>query len=95
MSYTEQQIKTAYAIAIVADVIQLPLTALSFTGIFTIPAEVFDFGFDCVVMIVLSQKLGFHWLLLPAMIGETLPGVELLPSWTASVMALAKIRRDR
>lgn len=91
---SESQVKAAYTIAIIADVLQLPLTAVSATGIFTIPAELFDFFFDCIVMAVLWLCLGFHWLLLPAMAGETFPGLDLLPTWTASVALLVKIRRD-
>lgn len=94
MKPTDKQIKSAYAIAIFADLIQLPLTAASATVVFTIPAETVDFTVDCIVMLLVSRYLGFHWLLLPSMIGESIPGVELLPTWTGCVACLVKIRRD-
>ena len=91
---TNKDIKAAYTIAIFADVVQLPLSATSATVILTAPAEFVDFALDCVVGIVLCRFLGFRWLLLPAFAGESIPGFDLLPTWTASIALLVKIRRD-
>ena len=94
VTLTESQVKAAYAIAIFADLLQLPLTAASATIVLTIPSEIVDFTVDCIVMIAVSRFLGFHWLLLPSMIGESIPGLELLPTWTGCVACVVKIRRD-
>jgi hypothetical protein len=93
MQPTDKQIKAAYAVAIVADLIQLPLTAASVTAVLTVPTEIVDFTIDCIVMLIMGSLLGFHWLLLPSMVAETIPGVDVLPTWTGCVACLVKIRR--
>ena len=75
----------AFAIAIVADALQFPITAATATGIFALPGEAADFALDCFVMILTSWLLGFHWVLLPSLIAELVPGLDLLPTWTGCV----------
>ena len=91
---TTGQVVTAYAVAIIADLLQLPLSLMKLSGILTVPIEALDVFLDCMVMFILWGCLGFHWLLLPTMAGESIPGCELLPTWTGSVALLVKIRRD-
>jgi hypothetical protein len=82
---TKKQIALAFSVAVIADAIQLPFTASSMTGILTIPVEGADFALDCAVMVVTSSLLGFHWILLPSLIFEFIPGFDLCPTWTAAV----------
>jgi hypothetical protein len=82
---TKKQIALAFSVAVIADAIQLPFTAASMTGILTIPVEGADFALDCLVMVVTSSLLGFHWILLPSLIFEFIPGFDLCPTWTAAV----------
>lgn len=90
------RIVVAFLVAGSADALQLLLTALSLTGVLTVPVEVIDFALDVVVCALLSVLLGgFHWILAPAFLAETLPVVELLPTWTATVAALVWIRRKQ
>ena len=50
-----------------------------------IPGELADFLLDCVVMVATTMLLGFHWMLLPTLFVEVIPGLDLLPTWTACV----------
>jgi hypothetical protein len=84
-SLTRRKVILAFAIAGVADLIQIPITAATTTGLFSIPGELADFLVDCVVMIAASWLIGFHWVLLPSFVLEAIPGPDLLPTWTASV----------
>jgi hypothetical protein len=82
---TRRNVILAFAIAGVADLVQIPITAAATTGLFSIPGELADFFVDCVVMIATTRLLGFHWVLLPSFFLELIPGPDLLPTWTASV----------
>jgi hypothetical protein len=82
---TRPRIILAFAIAILADLIQFPITAAEATGAFSIPGEFADFVVDCVVMGATTTLLGFHWVLLPSLFVEVIPGLDLLPTWTACV----------
>jgi hypothetical protein len=82
---TRDKVILAFAIAGVADLVQIPITAATTTGLLSIPGELADFLVDCVVMIVTTRLLGFHWVLLPSFLLELIPGPDLLPTWTASV----------
>jgi hypothetical protein len=82
---TRNRIILAFAIAVIADVIQFPITAATATGIFAIPGELADFMVDCVVMVATCLLLGFHWALLPTLFVEIIPGLDLLPTWTGCV----------
>lgn len=82
---TQNRILLALAIAIVADAIQFPITGLTATGFFAIPGEAADILVDCVVMAATIALLGFHWALLPSLFIEFIPGLDLMPTWTACV----------
>jgi hypothetical protein len=82
---TQNRIILAFAVAIIADVIQFPITAVEATGILSIPGELADFVLDCFVMVATCLLLGFHWALLPSLFVELVPGLDLLPTWTACV----------
>jgi hypothetical protein len=82
---TPKRIILAFAVAIIADVIQFPITAVEATGLFSIPGELADFVLDCFVMVATCLLLGFHWALLPTLFVEIVPGLDLLPTWTACV----------
>jgi hypothetical protein len=91
---TQKRVILAFGIAIMADLIQIPVTAVTMTGIFAIPGEIADLMVDCVVMVATSLLLGFHWLLLPTLFVEVIPGLDLLPTWTGCVALLVKKRRE-
>jgi hypothetical protein len=82
---TRSRIALALAIAAAADMIQIPITVATATGALAAPAELFDLVVDCTVMGIMSALLGFHWLFLPSLVFEIVPGIDLLPTWTGCV----------
>ena len=89
---SQRRIFCAFAVAILADAIQFPATAAAVTGIFAIPSETMDLILDCVVMVITSFLIGFHWMLLPTTFIEAIPGLDLLPTWTACVALVVRQR---
>lgn len=74
----------ALAVAIAADAVQLAVFPLFGEGF----ASPFDDVLDVVVAGVLIKLLGFHWALMPALGAELVPGLDLAPTWTATVLLL-------
>jgi hypothetical protein len=59
------------------------------------PAEwLLNEGLDVVTMAALTALIGFHWTYLPAFVIESLPLVDVAPTWTGSVL-LAKRKELR
>ena len=92
---TQNRIILAFAIAVIADIIQFPITAVTVTGIFSIPGEIADLVVDCIVMIATTMLLGFHWVLLPSLFVEVIPGLDLFPTWTGCVAFLVWRRKKQ
>ena len=44
-----------------------------------------DTALDVVVGAILIKLLGWHWAFLPTFAAELVPGLDLLPTWTAAV----------
>ena len=82
---TRRRIWLAVAVGLAADAIQVLLGPLGW--------PFFDEIIDVVSMIVLSLLLGFHPLLLPTFVVESLPVVNMLPTWTGCVAAVVALRR--
>ena len=85
---SSRRIQIAFAVAIIADVLQFPVTAVTATGLLAIPGELADLLVDGVAMVVISRQLGFHWVLLPSLFVEVIPGLDLIPTWTGAVAFL-------
>lgn len=91
------RVKTALAVAIVADILQIIVLPLVIEGAVSPADDVLDL---CVAG-VLSSLLGWHWEFLPSFLGKLVPGVDLVPMWTLAVAnvyrrskALAAARPD-
>ena len=81
--------RLALIIAIAADVVQfgfLPLFA------FVIPAAVDDV-IDVIVALVMIRLLGWHPAFLPTLAAELVPGLNLLPTWTAAVWFVTRKKK--
>ena len=81
--------RLALGIAIAADVVQfgfLPLFA------FVVPAFVDDV-IDVIVAIVMVRLLGWHPAFLPTLAAELVPGLNLLPTWTAAVWFVTRKKK--
>jgi hypothetical protein len=75
-------------VAIVTDVVQWVLWPLFTLGAVT----PFDDIVDVVVAVILVRLLGWHWAFLPAFVAEIIPGVNLVPTWTAAVFLATRKR---
>ena len=82
--FTPQQL--ALLIAVAADVFQVVAFPLFFSGAIS-PA---DDILDIVVMIALTRLLGFHLEFLPSLFAELIPGLDLIPFWTAAVLLVLR-----
>src|SRR5437868_4220050 len=74
--------RAAMILALAADALQIFVFPLFGEGALS-PA---DDVLDLVVAAVLVQLLGWHWEFLPAFAAELVPGVDLVPFWTLSVI---------
>ena len=98
---TKGRIAVALGVAVVADLLQLPLTLgligsiLSGLGLaLAIPIETVDIVIDISVALIEIGLLGFHWALLPTMFLEAIPGIDIAPTWTLCVWWVVR-RRTR
>jgi hypothetical protein len=73
--------KTAMALAIAADVLQIAVFPLFVAGAVSPADDLLDLG----IGVVMTQLLGWHWEFLPSFLGKLLPGVDLVPFWTLAV----------
>ena len=71
----------AWLVAVAADTLQIAALPLFAEGGFS-PA---DTVLDIVVAYILIRLLGWHWVFLPSMAAELIPGADLVPTWTAAV----------
>lgn len=69
-------------LAMAADAVQIFVPLLFAEGALSPADDLLDLG----VAAILVRLLGWHWEFLPAFIGELVPGVDLVPFWTLSVM---------
>ena len=82
---TPLRIGLAFAVAVVADGLQLLLGPFGWTF--------FDEIIDVIAMILEIALLGFHWLLLPTFAVEFIPVADLLPTWTGCVALVVSMRK--
>lgn len=75
----------AGAVAAVADLLQVFLFPFFFEG-FLSPL---NNALDVVVAVALVWLLGWHWVLLPSLVAEAIPGLDLVPTWTGAVLWVA------
>jgi hypothetical protein len=82
---TRNRIIVAYAIAVIAEVLEFPIAAAEATLIGAPEGEFAAFVLDCIVMGAMTKLLGFHWMFLPTFCVEVIPGLDLLPTWVGCV----------
>jgi hypothetical protein len=85
---TSQQIWLARGIALAADALQLGLFPLFAGG----APEGADLIVDVAAAALLTWLCGFHLAFLPALIAESLPGIDLFPTWTAAALFATRKR---
>ena len=82
---TRNRIMAAYAIAVIADLLEFPIAAAEITIAGAPLGELSAFVLDCIVMGAMTKLLGFHWMFLPSFGLEVIPGLDLLPTWVGCV----------
>jgi hypothetical protein len=85
---TPGRVRVAFAVAILADALEL--------GLFQIFAEgalsPFNDVLDVAVAVALVLLLGWHWAFLPTLVAEAVPVLTLFPTWTAAVLFVTRGR---
>lgn len=83
---TRSRRTAAWAIALAADLAQIVLMPL-FGGGATSPL---NNALDVGVALALTYLVGFHWSFVPSLIAESLPLVDLAPTWTAAMFLASR-----
>jgi len=76
-----RRLRVARIIAIAADVLQILLFP-AFAGGWISPL---NDALDVVVAVIMVRLVGWHFAFLPTFVAELVPGVDLVPTWTAAV----------
>src|SRR5208337_4166211 len=79
LKHPEQRL--AWAVAIVADILQIVAFPFFIEGGMS-PA---DSALDLIVAFVMIRLLGWHWAFLPTAVAKLIPAADLFPTWTAAV----------
>ena len=82
---TRGRVLVALTVGVVADFLQVVLLPLEWMFAQQIV--------DVIAMGLTMWLLGFHLLLLPTFIAEIFPVVDMLPTWTACVIAVIALRK--
>jgi len=90
---TRKRIIIAYAVAVVADLIEFPISAAEFSVVGAGAGEFAAFVVDAIVFGVMTKLLGFHWMFLPSFCVEVIPGLDLLPTWVGCVFLVVRQRK--
>ena len=80
MPISRQRLAGAFAVAAVADCLSI-LIAL---------APPVQWAIDLATAILLLVVLGWQWALLPGLVMEAIPGLDVFPFWVLAVGAVAK-----
>ena len=75
------RIRAARMIAMGADVLQIAVFPLFAPGV----ASPWDDALDVAVAASMTWLVGWHWSFLPSFAAELVPGLDLVPTWTAAV----------
>jgi hypothetical protein len=82
---TRTRIVVALVVAVTADGLQFFLGPLGWAPV--------DQIIDLIAFVLTAWALGFHLLLLPTFLAEFFPVVDMLPTWTACVIAVIALRK--
>jgi hypothetical protein len=80
------RVRAAQVIAVLADLLQLGFFPLFVAGLPSPFEDLLDVGVS-VAMVIL---LGWHWAFLPSIITKLIPGLDLIPTWTAAVLFVTR-----
>ena len=75
------RVRTARLLAMAADALQLGVFPLFAPGV----ASPVNDALDVAVAGAMVWLVGWHWSFLPSFVAELVPGLDLVPTWTAAV----------
>src|SRR6266511_2886660 len=84
---TAGRVFAARVIGVAADVIQIVLFPLFAAG----AASPWNDALDLLVALAMIWLVGWHWAFLPSLFAELVPGLDLVPTWTAAVFFEARV----
>ena len=76
-----RRVRIARIVAIAADVLQVVLFPAFAAGWISPLND----ALDVVVAVIMVRLVGWHFAFLPTFVAELVPGVDLVPTWTAAV----------
>jgi hypothetical protein len=85
------RVRAARAFAIAADILQIAVFPVFAPGV----VSPWNDGLDFLVAAVLTWLIGWHWAFLPSFAAELVPGLDLVPTWTAAVFFATRGRPKR
>jgi hypothetical protein len=80
--FSKTRIWIARAVGIGADLLQIVIFPMVWSG----AASPIDDVFDAAVAVAMVALVGWHWAFLPSFLAKLIPGVEFVPTWTAAVL---------
>jgi hypothetical protein len=83
-------VRAAWVVALATDALQWIFWPLLAEG----AASPINDIVDVAAAAILIKLLGWHWAFLPAFLAEIIPGVDLIPTWTAAVFLATRGRRN-
>jgi hypothetical protein len=86
---TPGRIRAARLIAVAADLAQIVGFPLFAGG----AASPWNDALDFAVAAAVTALVGWHWAFLPSFFAELVPGLDLVPTWTASVLLATRKSR--
>jgi len=81
--------KLALAVALSADLIQIIFFPMFVEGVLSPVDDVLDIA----VGATLWSLLGWHYAFIPALVAEAIPGLDLVPTWTAAAFLAIKSKK--
>jgi hypothetical protein len=88
---TPGRVRAARLLAITADAIQIAVFPLFAGG----AASPWNDALDLVVAAAMTWLVGWHWAFLPSLFAELVPGLDLVPTWTAAAFFVTRGKAGR
>jgi hypothetical protein len=80
------RIRSARYLAVAADALQIAILPLFAPGGFS----PWNDALDVAIAAALTRLIGWHWAFLPSFVAELVPGLDLVPTWTAAVFFVTR-----
>ena len=83
---TPGRVRAARLFAIAADIVQIVVFPVFAPGL----ASPWNNALDLLVAGAMTGLIGWHWAFLPSFFVELVPGLDLVPTWTAAVFFVTR-----